>query len=233
MTPPPTSIDGTDITGATIDGQDVGEITVDGQTVFSAGAPSSGLLHNYDFSDPGTTTSTVPDLAGTDDLTGSYSSLNSTINGIQAGEFGSSFEVLDASYTDKSEPYDKYFVGRMSGSQNASNPIVFQGGGQLFLNSVSSFDLFQGSVVSGPGFTTNNVILTARFGSTDIIRLNGSVGGSGDAGSGTLRGLTIGRSDDNGALFDVGQMLVYDPTASGYSVSDIENFLSGKWGITI
>jgi len=33
---PPTSIDGTDITGATIDGTDVQEITVDGQTVFSA-----------------------------------------------------------------------------------------------------------------------------------------------------------------------------------------------------
>jgi len=33
----PTSIDGTDITGATIDGQDVQEITVDGDTVFSAG----------------------------------------------------------------------------------------------------------------------------------------------------------------------------------------------------
>jgi len=32
----PTSIDGTDITGATIDGTDVQEITVDGQTVFSA-----------------------------------------------------------------------------------------------------------------------------------------------------------------------------------------------------
>jgi len=34
----PTSIDGTDITGATIDGTDVQEITVDGQTVFTAGA---------------------------------------------------------------------------------------------------------------------------------------------------------------------------------------------------
>jgi len=36
MSPPPTSIDGTDITGATIDGQEVQEITVDGQTVFTA-----------------------------------------------------------------------------------------------------------------------------------------------------------------------------------------------------
>ena len=33
---PPTSIDGTDITGATIDGTDVTEITVDGDTVFTA-----------------------------------------------------------------------------------------------------------------------------------------------------------------------------------------------------
>jgi len=36
MSPPPTSIDGTDITGATIDGQEVQEITVDGDTVFTA-----------------------------------------------------------------------------------------------------------------------------------------------------------------------------------------------------
>jgi len=34
---PPTSIDGTDITGATIDGTDVQEITVDGDVVFSSG----------------------------------------------------------------------------------------------------------------------------------------------------------------------------------------------------
>ena len=33
----PTSIDGTDITGATIDGTDVTEITVDGDVVFTAG----------------------------------------------------------------------------------------------------------------------------------------------------------------------------------------------------
>jgi len=45
----PTSIDGTDITGATIDGTDVTEITVDGQTVFTAfEAPPSEIY--YDFS---------------------------------------------------------------------------------------------------------------------------------------------------------------------------------------
>jgi hypothetical protein len=41
---PPTSIDGTDITGATIDGTDVTEITVDGQTVFTAGVLPQGTV---------------------------------------------------------------------------------------------------------------------------------------------------------------------------------------------
>jgi len=42
----PTSIDGTDITGATIDGTDVTEITVDGQTVFSAAPDAPVAVSN-------------------------------------------------------------------------------------------------------------------------------------------------------------------------------------------
>jgi len=49
---PPTSIDGTDITGATIDGTDVQEITVDGQTVFEVvqAVTNSGFVID-DFAD--------------------------------------------------------------------------------------------------------------------------------------------------------------------------------------
>jgi len=47
MSPPPTSIDGTDITGATIDGQEVQEITIDGQTVFTAVPPGAFDLAQY------------------------------------------------------------------------------------------------------------------------------------------------------------------------------------------
>ena len=46
----PTSIDGTEITGATIDGQDVSEITVDGETVFTAIPDSEAdqkLIHRW------------------------------------------------------------------------------------------------------------------------------------------------------------------------------------------
>jgi len=52
----PTSIDGTDITGATIDGTDVTEITVDGQTVFTAGPPVFGF-ESGDFTNWGGSTS--------------------------------------------------------------------------------------------------------------------------------------------------------------------------------
>jgi len=63
----PTSIDGTDITGATIDGQDVQEITVDGQTVFTAGPvlPDSAIAR-WSFEDD-LNTSTAVDSIGSFD----------------------------------------------------------------------------------------------------------------------------------------------------------------------
>jgi len=63
---PPTSIDGTDITGATIDGTDVTEITVDGQTVFSAAQIPNAVGHRWK-ADEGSG-STVGDSIGTGDL---------------------------------------------------------------------------------------------------------------------------------------------------------------------
>ena len=68
---PPTSIDGTDITGATIDGTDVQEITVDGDVVFSAGPDipdASSLIFHLDASQESlsnnATTATLTDFSG-------------------------------------------------------------------------------------------------------------------------------------------------------------------------
>ena len=60
----PTSIDGTEITGATIDGQDVSEITVDGETVFTA-IPDS-VEHRWSLSEGGGTT--AADSVGSNDM---------------------------------------------------------------------------------------------------------------------------------------------------------------------
>jgi len=68
---PPTSIDGTDITGATIDGTDVQEITVDGQTVFQAVTIPNSAINQYKL-DEGSGT-TVADSIASNDLTTSGS----------------------------------------------------------------------------------------------------------------------------------------------------------------
>jgi hypothetical protein len=79
MSPPPTNIDGTDITGATIDGQEVQEITVDGDVVFSA-AP--------DIPDSAVWRVNAPSLSGFNDgdtvstWTDTIGSLNATGNGV-------------------------------------------------------------------------------------------------------------------------------------------------------
>ena len=86
MTPPPTNIDGTDITGATIDCQDVQEITVDGQTVFSPG-PVLRVVR-YNFENNGDTSS----------ITDSFGNNDGTINGAayttdsEVGNFALSFD---------------------------------------------------------------------------------------------------------------------------------------------
>ena len=69
---PPTSIDGTDITGATIDGTDVQEITVDGQTVFSATTPKIYHLGGY-------TGSEIDDIYEYDPATDSIQTMSATL----------------------------------------------------------------------------------------------------------------------------------------------------------
>ena len=68
---PPTSIDGTDITGATIDGTDVQEITVDGQTVFSAVQPIDVYLED-DFNDNKLTNRTGTNTGIYNGVTGTF-----------------------------------------------------------------------------------------------------------------------------------------------------------------
>ena len=87
---PPTSIDGTDITGATIDGTDVQEITVDGDVVFSAGLNlSPNLKHYWTFDDADVSGNTVFDTVGNIDGT-----ISGGVTTGVAGELGEAF-IMD------------------------------------------------------------------------------------------------------------------------------------------
>jgi len=152
----PTSIDGTDITGATIDGTDVQEITVDGQTVFSAGPPlpTTGLVHRYDATDTSSLTNTsggpisnLDDVGQWDDLVGSANYVDdsvggsstapqfvtSGINGLPSIEFDADDEWLinyqSGNFTNISQPNDFFVVHERLGDGTANERILDSDGG--------------------------------------------------------------------------------------------------------
>jgi len=90
---PPTSIDGTDITGATIDGQDVQEITVDGQTVFTAGPQN--VFEDFE-------------AGNVNDWTDRFASISITSNAIN-GSFSGDFTGTGGQQGKPSATYDPSF----------------------------------------------------------------------------------------------------------------------------
>lgn len=195
--------------------------------------PDSGLLHNYDWSNDATTTSTVPDLAGGTNLTGGFTNLSAAINGRQAGTFDGTDDEVRGDYANVTEPYDIFFVARFRSIN--SNDITFEstsgGQHQLFIDSGPAWGLFQGSIVSGGTPDTNAHLFTTGWSTTDILRIDEADVASGDSGTAETSGMIVGSAGgSNFAPVDAGQLAVYDADASGYSRSDVEVFLVDKWG---
>jgi len=246
----PTSIDGTDITGATIDGTDVQEITVDGQTVFSAGPviPDEGDLHaRYDWTQA-SGTSSVSDLSGNGfDLTGSYSGPNASINGNQAGDFDGIDDELNVSFAAENTPVSIFLAVRWDVVQTGlgNTEYIYDSADssfEIFLNNNGNGDWqFGGSSFFNDGAAdTNPAIVSAIYrssGNTSELFINGSssADASGDIGSNSLQGFNLG--DDGSSTgrygeFSIGEILIYPQDKSSIR-SDVENYLSTKWGITI
>jgi len=238
---PPTSIDGTDITGATIDGTDVQEITVDGQTVFTAGAPlpTNNLVHRYDFSAPSTTTTFVEDLAGSDDLTiGSFSGFR-TLNGLQVGDFDN--DIIQGSWgVSLTEPFSTVIVVKMD-TLNGVN-ILTDGFASFTMQSVyhdnnNRWQMFNGNGIGGTNTPspTNANYVTAIFDSTDELYVSGSFQVSGNAGSRSPGGISLGDDHDRRGLFldgFLGEVLVYDSDLSTNPTrGDVEQYITDKWGL--
>jgi len=100
----PTSIDGTDITGATIDGNDVQEITVDGQTVFSAIPNSvvakSSLKAWYPFENG------AQDETAGDTSFGDSSNYSGSVNGATQLSSAGATDILTQSFNSNAFTFD-------------------------------------------------------------------------------------------------------------------------------
>jgi len=253
----PTSIDGTDITGATIDGTEVTEITVDGQTVFEASSFPSSLVHRYDpsaesFSD-GATVNTLIDQIGSADGTrqsGSPTFRTNEINGEPTIEFFGSEVIKSNLSSSMDNPFS--FTCLIYNDLPTSSHTAFGGdpnsGGHPRLRFRPDTDEAtydggsQANTADLPGYgplsNAYGIISIVADGSTTTLRVNANQVFSANAGTdGFDAGVSLGRDPRSFAspTFDgfYGEINFYDAALTSQEVTDEENRIAAKYGITL
>jgi len=241
---PPTSIDGTDITGATIDGTDVTEITVDGQTVFKEVSLSPNAINQYDATTLSAGTITQwDDSVGSLNLTGgSPEVVSNGINGNKSVRFDGN-DVLDSA-TRASNISQPFTVAVVVETFTSAARNIFDGVNiETILrdrqgSNNDNFRLFAGNILDSTETALNDpsVVVAIFDGSSSKIRVN-STEFTGNAGTNANDGVTLGargsRNDSTGDYDgDIGEVVVYDVALSGTDLTDEEDRLKNKFGIT-
>jgi len=153
---PPTSIDGTDITGATIDGTDVTEITVDGQTVFTPGPPPS-LVSRWTYDNADTTGSTAEDIISGNDgningATIGVTGANDTYTTNEAYSFDGANDFVNAG--DLGDPTDTFSVALWIEPANISSSNQYP---LEYAESLGSFPTFVFRLEQNSGISGGNI----------------------------------------------------------------------------
>jgi len=219
------------------DGTEISEVrTGAGDVLFTASPiPDSADLHaHYDFSREDGSTPVEDQTGNGFDLSGSFSGVTESINGVQAGDFNT--DNLTVSFSNQSQPNHVFIVTQPDVVVDNQSPFdADTGSGQLiFQTANNNWSIFAGTTVEDGPLTTDPVIISALFnGSNSEIRVNGTAS-NGSVGSGTLDGVSLGArgSGSNNYSGAIGEVLVY-PQDKSAIVPEVENFLSNKWGITI
>jgi len=258
---PPTSIDGTDITGATIDGTDVQEITVDGDTVFTAGPPPapdlSNLQNHYaarletNYND-GDTVTIFTDQIGNNDASNSTSGGRGTpnystneINGQPAVNY--QLEAHDTGkIIDTSISRTIYAVFRQDTTGNngsvwgyfsPNNYMVNSLDGRLRSRAVGTSIDVPGAIPAGQ---THMVVFIRSGGGFHEVFVNGnSVGTDTDSNNEIANNpLTIGMSNRGPGttreIYDgvIAEILIYEGvTHSAATRQSVENYLNGFYNV--
>jgi len=253
----PPSIDGTDITGATIDGTDVTEITVDGDTVFTSAIelPASTVLHldatqlNLANNDP---VNTFPDTSGNNhDLTnenGSPTFKSTGLNGRPSVEYINAYHERQPNDVVTGATNRTVFVVQEQFSSNGRDGTVSLGelssSGTGFWVTNEMRVRVDGAVSFDLGVSNNTPSITVyrldgnRTGDIDA-RLNGvdaSITSDSNTSLNTNSGLVqVGNYVGNGVqIFDgqISEVIITDTALSNSEISDLENELANKYGIT-
>jgi hypothetical protein len=246
MSPPPTSIDGTDITGATIDGQNVEEITIDGQTVFTAAADiPNNAVAQYDAtqltaSDGDQIDPWPNEISGLNDLDADNSRTptfdTSGINNTPSIDMTEDFFEVSLSL---SEPF-YYFTVYNNDDAGSERYIHFHhvGSAERFVMSerTDEWRIFsEGGDISGGSPDSNpHLVSYGVDGSDSFIRADGA-----QVASGTVSGDPSGSyqfgNNDFGRYADGywGEIVIVEGSMTSGEISTEESRLANKWGLSI
>jgi hypothetical protein len=209
----------------------------------AAGVPDSeDLLARYDWREASGTSSVADQSGNGNDLSGTYTGPSASINGNQAGRFDGTDDILDTAFNTRSQPNHIFLVARWTDVSGSDFPRLFdndnsnkehsfgldEGNTEWFLRS-------QGSTGSDGSADTNAHIFETLFdGSNSTFVVDGTQRSLGSIGTDGLDGFQLGaRADDTlFAEFDIGEVLIY-PQDKSTSASEIRNYLSDEWGISV
>jgi len=198
------------------------------------------LKARYDWTQASGTSTVVDQTGHGNDITGSYTGPTANINGLQAGEFDGSNDLLDIDWANQSQPNHVFVVYQYLTSPSGPSAVfggASDGPHKFGTNNNGDLDLFagKGNNVVGGSATTSVTLASALFnGSNSVLRIDGSQVASGDAGSQDAGGFTVGSQAGgvNYANVAIGEVLFYPQDKTGIQ-SGIESYLAGKWGVTL
>lgn len=98
------------------------------------------------------------------------------------------------------------------------------------------YQIFAGTILdSGVAADSSFVLLRAELNSTSgrLFRDGTQIGSTGDVGTRVMSGITLGAAynDNDYSACDIAEVLVYDRQLSSYEITDIESYLTTKWGL--
>jgi len=214
----------------------------------SAIPDSGGLQARYDATElslsDGNSVSTWTDETGSGfDLTAGAAPTfrTSIINGNPAVRHDGTDDYLNVGWSSIPQPFHVFIVASKQTAGNTSSENLIDGGtnDEHLLRSENDgpfWNMFAGSDLDDNSDDTNNNIFAALFnGSSSTLRINGTQVANGNAGGNSSTGLTTGARNGGGAGFgdfDIGEILFYPQDKSSVQ-SDVESYLSDKWGISL
>lgn len=227
-------------------------LQISGRSLVRTVIPDSEDLHaHYDATEisasDGDTISTWPDeIDGHDLTTGTAPTYRTNIiDGNPIVRFDrSNLDFLNVDFATVSQPVHYFVVYRVNklgdgyGAYLDSSDDTTSSRQKIGVNiDVSAWGLDAGNLITGGSTDTSDFhISTSLFASTSKHRVDGSEVISGDAGSDGQEGLTVGSGRahtlSSGIGVDIGEILMYPMDKSDIQ-SDVEQYLSDKWGIAI